>query len=137
MSDALLQPVPIVRMPVELLDEIFLRSLSGDSGHTTLDDRLKQSRAISQVCLHWRTVAVANSGLWNEISLSRWQKRERLSWIEELVRRSQKSTVSLRLWIGTGWDDQWDEMMESVLLSLIPRLRELRVRLDHTLLRQA
>ncbi|KDR80059.1 hypothetical protein GALMADRAFT_242279 [Galerina marginata CBS 339.88] len=140
MPGTLLYPIyapPIARLPVELLDEIFNLCLPQDPYLTLSDDPLKSSRVVSHVCIRWRTVALCNSRLWNEIALSKWRRMDRLPWIRELFHRSRNAPVSLRLWIGDGWNEDWDAALEPLLLGLMPRIRSLDVRMDYTLLDEA
>ena len=139
---------PVSRLPVELVDAIFLLSLlqettlkpNDDSinffdrpvSEYEFDEGLKQSRSLSQVSRRWREIALANVNLWDRIALAKWpKKKERVAWIKEVLRRSGKSPLSLLLSISSDWDQEWDELMEPLLLKAIPRIRRLAVLLNY------
>jgi len=128
---------PISRLPTEILDIIFLFAFPSGRHFTILDDPLRQSRVVSHVCSRWRYVALLNSRLWNEVTFSKWRRKEILPWIEEIIHRSRRSPVYLRLWIGDGWDKFWDRNFTPLLFTLIHRVRHLDIRMDYSLLHLA
>ena len=124
---------PISRLPTELLDAIFIFHASEcaeDNPHV-LGDPLEASRTVSHVSSRWRDVALNNSRLWNQITLIHWWKKQgRLEWIKSMIKRTRSVPLTLRIWIGHGWDEEWDQNMALILTSLLPRVEVFDLRLD-------
>jgi len=124
---------PISRLPTELLDSIFIFHVSD---HTEvnpykLGDPLEASRIVSHVSSRWRDVALNNSRLWNQITLIHWWKKQgRLEWIKYMIERTRNVPLTLRIWIGRGWDEEWDQNMASILTSVLPRVEVFDLRSD-------
>ncbi|GJE90934.1 hypothetical protein PsYK624_070810 [Phanerochaete sordida] len=82
--------VPVSRVPVEVLSTIF-EYLLGPGLDTFLVPQTKNLRAVSQVCRHWRAVAVNCPLLW------RWPQVVAVhpEWTRLMLSRSQKTTIYL------------------------------------------
>ncbi|KIM46894.1 hypothetical protein M413DRAFT_440464 [Hebeloma cylindrosporum] len=124
---------PISRLPTELLDAIFAfyASECTEINPNKLGDPLEASRTVSHVSSRWRDVALNNPWLWNRITLIHWWKKEgRLEWIKYMIKRTRNAPLTLRIWVGHGWDEDWDQNMALILTSLLPRVEVFDLRLD-------
>ena len=126
---------PISRLPPELLDAIFTFHASEctetNPHEVELGDPLEASRTVSHVSSRWRDVALNNSRLWNHITLINWWKKQgRLEWIKYMIKRTREVPLILRIWVGPGWDEEWDQNMALILTSLLPRAEVFDLRLD-------
>ena len=124
---------PISRLPAELLDAIFVFHASErtEASPRKLGDPLEASRTVSHVSSRWRDVALNNSRLWNQITLIHWWKKQgRFEWIKYMIKRTRNVPLTLRIWVGHGWDEEWDQNMALVLASLLPRVKVFDLKLD-------
>lgn len=80
--------LPVSQLPVEVLSSIFLYVIDSpkdcfSTPHTT------HLRWVTDVCRHWRAVALGYSLLWTRIEVSGVHP----SWTAEMLRRSKRSTI--------------------------------------------
>ena len=96
---------PLERIPLELVQKIFLHCLPGDE--YTRPDHRSAPLLVTQVCSSWRHVALATPRLWNSlwIQLSRNNVDRRLNTMATWLRRSASCPLSLHAQVqSTGLD---------------------------------
>ena len=47
-----------------------------------------------------------------------------------MIKRTRNVPLTLRIWVGHGWDEEWDQNMALVLASLLPRVKVFDLQLD-------
>jgi len=108
--NARISPSPILQLPVEILQEIFMHVAAmlvtdelrniGCGGQVRYYPRIPW--AISWVCRLWRDVAIFTPFLWRalptvNLSDSSWSRHARLRLLRELLRRSKGYTINVTL----------------------------------------
>ena len=96
---------PLERIPIELVQKIFLHCLPGDE--YTRPDHRSAPLLLTQVCSSWRHVALTTPRLWNSlwIQLSRNNVDRRLNTMETWLRRSAACPLYLHAQVqSTGLD---------------------------------
>jgi len=129
------QRPPISRLPSELLDAVFvLLASDAISEHNPYRpyDPLEPSRIVSHVSSFWRDIALKNSSLWSQIMLVNcWERKKNIEWIKYMIKRTRDVPITLRLWVGSGWDEEWDQNMALILTTILPRIEVLDLRLEN------
>jgi len=84
---------PIFHLPPEVLGLIFLINTQRNNKHEEDGyDLEKTARLTSQVCHHWRTVALGQAVLWSRVVNFSFPSSK---WIEEVLRRSGASLIDV------------------------------------------
>ena len=120
---------PIRGLPSEILREVFLFYCEAEGGNRItvnygpgLGIQIP-AFTLSQVCAHWRGIALSTSGLWSRILVDSERARESEELIRELLFRSENTPLSLGLYIN----EKADSPSLSLLFASAHRSRHLRV----------
>lgn len=110
LTQALLAPTPIQKLPPEILSEIFMecgdcqRPRVSVSSKTCFVPALK----FASVCSYWRSVAVETAALWNDIRvivMENYDSRHDLL-IEKLLQFSGNSSLTIDILVNSSYTDR-------------------------------
>lgn len=89
---------PIRRLPAEVLSIVFMFCLPADWTMINCSPQ-DTPMLLSQICGHWRAVAVSTPGLWSSINLESWPDNptSKLPLLKVWLKRSGESALSIRL----------------------------------------
>ncbi|TFK42715.1 hypothetical protein BDQ12DRAFT_289853 [Crucibulum laeve] len=121
---------PIRRIPLELLQEIFISCLSNDQ--YLRPNPHKAPLSLTQVCTRWRQVSFATPTLWSSlaIQLSKGHTQKRLCLIESWLSRSGCYPISLFAYLPSA-DDNFIAAFFHIFNSHRHHCRNLRLTLPH------
>lgn len=112
----------ICRLPDELLEEILSHTADEQRGSIS-------SIAVSQVCRHWRGIALGCARLWSNISATH---KTRAELVRTLLVRSRASPLDVRVSISPSHEGRPQEMLRMILDEL-PRIHHFQAALPHAL----
>ncbi|KAF8648234.1 hypothetical protein AX16_006316 [Volvariella volvacea WC 439] len=124
-----LQPISI--LPSELVSKILKHVVADVSFHNKrhaeehelCGRKLLDWLSITQVCTHWRAVALECSWLWSHI----WSMRP--GKFHAFIERSKDRPLHIDTWGGESTDEEYDEMFQ-LLVSNMHRIQSLYLRPD-------
>lgn len=119
---------PIRRMPLEIMQEIFVHCLPTDQ--FIRPDAYKAPLLLGQICRAWRRAALSTPALWNSLAIQLSQKNSdrRINLIKSWITRSSGHPICLFAYIPMAGDDTIKAFLE-VFTTNIYRWKNLRLTL--------